>query len=207
MNVTGRWVVPGLIDGHVHLDGTGTPGRDEAEHTDPARARPRMEEHLAHGVTTMADLFGHPPAMFARRAMVRLRPTPRALAPAAGERTRSCAGAARRILAAALDGRLAAAVSAGLRVAAGTDAGNNHTPHGWSLHRELHLLRTAGLTGGQVLAAATSVAADELGRGGTGIGRIAVGGPADLLVLAEDPRHDTEALARPEHIVAAGRVI
>ena len=138
---------------------------------------------------------------------VRLRPTPRALAPAAGERTRSRAGAARRILAAALGGRPAAAVSAGLRVAAGIDAGNNHTPHGWSPHRELHLLRTAGLTGGLVLAAATSVAADELGRGGTGIGRIAVGGPADLLVLAEDPRHDTGALARPEHVVAAGRVI
>ena len=71
----------------------------------------------------------------------------------------------------------------------------------------MHLLRTAGLTGGQVLAAATSVAADKLGRGGTGIGRIAVGGPADLLILTEDPRDDLTALARTEHVVAAGRVI
>ena len=376
MNVPGRWVVPGLVDTHVHLGGAGTPGRDEAEHTDPVRARPRLEEHLGHGVTTVADLFGDPPAMFARRAMAaaepgtlprvlvagqgltgpgghptstvyawserlaagaavetddpacarghvrrlaesdhadlvkiacsdlrgsiarlspatlraivgqahehglpvlahvhsdedafaavdagvdgiehipagprlsdallamagsgtiwtptlavmealanadrpedhldavypdlpaRLRPTPRALALAGGERTRARAGAARRILAAALDGRLAGAVSAGLRVAAGTDAGNNHTPHGWSLHRELHLLRAAGLGGDQVLAAATSTAADKLGV--TGIGRIVAGGPADLLVLTEDPRDDLTALARPEHIVAAGRAI
>jgi imidazolonepropionase-like amidohydrolase len=54
-----------------------------------------------------------------------------------------------------------------------------------------------------VLAAAT----DKLGRGATGIGRIAVGGPADLLILTEDPRNDLTALACPEHIVAAGRVI
>jgi hypothetical protein len=46
----------------------------EAEHTDPARARPRLEEHLAHGVTTVADLFGHPPATFARRAMAAAEP-------------------------------------------------------------------------------------------------------------------------------------
>jgi imidazolonepropionase-like amidohydrolase len=58
-----------------------------------------------------------------------------------------------------------------------------------------------------VLAAATSAATDKLGRGATGIGRIAVGGPADLLILTEDPRNDLTALACPEHIVAAGRVI
>jgi hypothetical protein len=38
----------------------------------------------------------------------------------------------------------------------------NWTPHGWSLHRELHLLRQAGMDAEQVPGAATQVAADKL---------------------------------------------
>ncbi len=375
IEAAGRFVVPGLIDSHVHLGGTGLPGRDEAEHTDPVRAEPRLADHLACGVTTVADLFGHPPAMFARRSAAagapgtlprvlvagrgitapgshptstayawsqtlatsaaletddpararahvrqladadradlvkitcsdlggraprlsratlraiveqahgyglrvlahvhtdvdaldavsagvdgiehipagprirqvfaamadagtvwtptlavmealahadrprayldraypampaRLQPAGRALTLAAGQHARVRAAAARRILSATLDGGLAQAVAAGVRIAAGTDAGNNYTPHGWSLHRELHLLRQAGLDGGAVLAAATHVAADKLGRKHAGVGRITNGGPADLLVLTADPRLCTAALTRSALIIAAG---
>jgi enamidase len=70
LSLPGRWIVPGLVDSHVNLGGTGYAGRDEAEATDPQRARRRLTEHLAHGITTVADLFGHPPAMAARRDAV-----------------------------------------------------------------------------------------------------------------------------------------
>jgi len=378
IEASGRWVVPGLIDSHVHLGGTGVPGRDEGEHTDPVRARPRLEDHLAFGVTTVADLFGHPPAMFARRAAAvaspgslprvlaagqgitspgghpgstayawsktlaasaaletddpaqarahvrrlaeadhadlvkvtcsdlrgrvarlspatlraivgqahdcglrvlahvhtdadallavgagvdgiehvpagprvrqvfdamaeagtvwtptlavmealahadsprtyldeaypglpaRLQPSARALTLAEGEQARTRAAAARRILTAMLDGGVAQAAAAGVRIAAGTDAGNSYAPHGWSLHRELHLLRRAGLGSDAVLAAATHVAAGKLGRLHAGLGRIISDGAADLLILRADPRHSTGALARPDLIIAAGRIL
>jgi imidazolonepropionase-like amidohydrolase len=378
IEAAGQWVVPGLIDSHVHLGGTGLPGRDEAEHTDPVRAQPRLADHLACGVTTVADLFGHPPAMLARRAAAaawpgklprvlvagrgitgpgghptstayawsqtlatsaaletddpaqarahvrrlaeadradlvkitcsdlggraprlgratlraiveqahgyglrvlahvhtdadaldavgagvdgiehipagprirqvfdamadagtvwtptlavmealahadrprayldraypgmpaRLQPAGRALTLAASEQARIRAAAARRILFATLDGGLARAAAAGVRIAAGTDAGSNYTPHGWSLHRELHLLRQAGLDAGAVLAAATHLAAGKLGRLHAGIGRITDGGPADLLVLTADPRLSTAALTRPDLIIAAGTIL
>lgn len=377
IEAAGRWVVPGLIDSHVHLGGTALPSRDEAEHTDPSRARVRLADHLARGVTTVADLFGHPPAMLARRAAAaaapgtlprvivagqgitspgghptstvwawsktlsrsaaletddpeqarahvrrlseadrtdlvkvacsdlrgrgarfspatlraiveqahghglpvlahvhsdadalaavgagadgiehapvgprmsqafdamaeagtvwtptlvvmeaiahadrpvgylgqaypelpsRLRPADRALTLAATERARGRAAAAQRILTPLLDGGVAQAAAAGVRIAAGSDAGNNYTPHGWSLHRELHLLRQAGLAADAVLAAATHTAAGKLGRAGTGLGSITVGGPADLLVLTADPRQFTAALAKPDMLIAAGHV-
>lgn len=378
IEAAGKWIVPGLIDSHVHLGGTGAPGRDEAEHTDPVRAHVRLAEHLACGVTTVADLFGHPPAMLARRATAadspgmfprvlaagqgitspgghptgtayawsrtlgasaaleigspaearthvrrlaeadradlvkitcsdlggrvarlspatlrsiveqahdcglrvlahvysdadaldavgagvdgvehipagprmrqvfdamaeagtvwtptlavmealahgdrpdvylndtypalprRLQPSARAMTLAARERTRDRAAAARRILTAVLEGGVARAAEAGVLIAAGSDAGNNYTPHGWSLHRELHLLREAGLDGDAVLAAGTHLAARKLGCLQAGIGQIISGGPADLLVLAADPRQSTAALTRPDHIIAGGHLV
>jgi hypothetical protein len=57
-----------MNNSHAHLSGTGVPGGDDAEHTDPTRATTRLGDHLACGVTIVADLFGHPPAMLARRA-------------------------------------------------------------------------------------------------------------------------------------------
>lgn len=137
----------------------------------------------------------------------RLQPAGRALTLAAGEQARIRAAAARRILTATLDGGLAQASATGVRIAAGTDAGNNYTPHGWSLHRELNLLRQAGLDAGAVLAAATHVAAGKLGRLHTGVGRITHGGPADVLILTADPRRSTPALTQPDLIIAAGDIL
>jgi hypothetical protein len=117
----------------------------------------------------------------------RLQPSGRALVLAAGEAARTRAAAARRMLTAVLEGGVAYAAAAGVRIAAGTDAGNNYTPHGWSLHHELHLLRQAGLAAAAVLAAATHVAAGKLGGPETVLGRITDGGPADLLASPPTP--------------------
>ncbi|MGE5156123.1 MAG: hypothetical protein ACM3JP_01330 [Betaproteobacteria bacterium] len=70
IDLTGCWVMPGLIDGHVHLGGTGVPGCDEAEHTEPVRAVPRVADQFEHGATTVADLFGYPPTMLTLRVPI-----------------------------------------------------------------------------------------------------------------------------------------
>ena len=84
-------------------------------------------------------------------------------------------------------------MAAGARVVAGTDA--NDVPgrpaavlHGASLHLELELLAQCGMAPTDVLAAATSRAADVFGLRDRG--RIAVGHRADLLLVDGDPTVD-----------------
>ena len=74
----------------------------------------------------------------------------------------------------------AAAVSAGVKIAMGTDSGV--TPHGRNL-RELELMVEGGMTPMQAIVAATVNAADLLGLG-TEIGTIEPGKLADLVVHA-----------------------
>ena len=73
----------------------------------------------------------------------------------------------------------------GVTVVAGSDAGSPGVPHG-SLRTELGLLRGAGLTVGQVAAAAGTAAAALLGLEG-GYGLLAVGSRTDLVWFASDP--------------------
>jgi adenine deaminase len=68
----------------------------------------------------------------------------------------------------------------------------------------LALLVASGFAAQEALAAATWVAGESLGI--RGLGRIAVGAPADLLVLREDPRRDLAALDSLEAVVAGGRL-
>ena len=84
-------------------------------------------------------------------------------------------------------------VAAGATVVAGTDA--NDVPgrpaavlHGASLHLELELLAQCGMAPTDVLAAATSRAADVFGLDDRG--RIAAGQRADLLLVDGDPTRD-----------------
>jgi imidazolonepropionase-like amidohydrolase/ABC-type multidrug transport system permease subunit len=80
----------------------------------------------------------------------------------------------------------------GVRVLAGSDSGNGAAFHGVTLIRELELLATrARLPLDEVLAAATSRAADRLGRRDRG--RILPGAVADLVVLGKDPTTDVSA--------------
>ncbi len=73
--------------------------------------------------------------------------------------------------------------TAGVHLLAGTDAGNPGTFQGYSLHRELELMGTAGMNAWDVLASATTTAGDFLGRDF----RIAPGAVANLDVLDASP--------------------
>ena len=78
--------------------------------------------------------------------------------------------------------------AAGVRIVAGTDAPNPGTATGLSMHGELRLLARAGLESHEVLAAATSVAADAFAVPERG--RIAEGYIADLLLVQGDLEED-----------------
>ena len=81
--------------------------------------------------------------------------------------------------------------AAGVPILAGTDAPNPGTAHGSSLHRELQLLVSAGLTTAEALAAATSLPARIFRLPDRG--RIAAGLVADILLVDGDPIADITA--------------
>lgn len=97
----------------------------------------------------------------------------------------------------------ARAVEAGVTILAGSDAGNPGTFHGPALLRELELLAEAGMPLTDVLAAATSRAADRLGR--SDLGRIAPGCRADLVILDDDPTRDVLAYRRIRAVYFNGK--
>jgi imidazolonepropionase-like amidohydrolase/ABC-type multidrug transport system permease subunit len=85
------------------------------------------------------------------------------------------------------------AVAAGVKILAGSDAGNPASFHGPGLLRELQLLVEAGgMHPSSALVAATGAAGMRLGT--DEIGRIAPGAFADLVVLGADPTKDIQAL-------------
>lgn len=73
----------------------------------------------------------------------------------------------------------------GVTILAGSDASNPDTAHGATLHLELDLLVSAGLTPVEALTAATSAPADRFTLSDRG--RIAAGLRADLLLVDGDP--------------------
>lgn len=76
---------------------------------------------------------------------------------------------------------------AGVRIIAGTDGpGIGRLAPGFGLHRELELLVESGLSPWQALRAATSTAAEALGKEDQ-LGTIQRGKLADLLILDADP--------------------
>ena len=91
---------------------------------------------------------------------------------------------------------------AGVTILAGTDAPNPGTSHGVSIHRELELLVSAGLTPLEALASVTSVPAGIFGL--TDRGRFDVGLRADLLLVRGDPSSDILATREIEGIWKCG---
>jgi imidazolonepropionase-like amidohydrolase len=91
----------------------------------------------------------------------------------------------------------------GGRVLYGTDVGNPRIPVGIDVE-ELRLMKSAGMTTTQVLAAATSEAGKELGV--DQLGTLAEDAPADLIVVRGDARALTDTLARPRLVISAGRI-
>jgi imidazolonepropionase-like amidohydrolase len=94
---------------------------------------------------------------------------------------------------------------AGVPVVLGTDAGNPLTLHGPSVFPEMEAMQSAGLSARAVITASTRDAARALPRG-DGLGRIAAGCSADLLVLGEDPAVDVRAFRSIERVCRAGVV-
>ena len=90
---------------------------------------------------------------------------------------------------------VAAALSAGVRIAMGTDAATSFNGHGENA-AELELLVAAGLTPMQALVASTGTAAAAVGRSDAS-GRLTPGFRADFLVVAGNPLEDISLLQRP----------
>jgi hypothetical protein len=100
--------------------------------------------------------------------------------------------------------RLAAALAArGVPMLSGTDLPNVVLVPGVSLHRELEMMRVAGLTRYQVLESSTSAPARFFGQSGDW-GTVAVGRRANLLLVDENPLVDLATLRAPFGVVLAG---
>jgi imidazolonepropionase-like amidohydrolase len=97
-----------------------------------------------------------------------------------------------------------AAHKAGVRIAAGTDAGTPFNTHE-RFALELIYLTEAGLSRTEALIAATSLAADVVGR--PKAGRISAGAWADVVFVDGDPLRDLAVLQRPKAVWVRGAVV
>jgi len=93
---------------------------------------------------------------------------------------------------------------AGVALAVGTDSHHPVALAGDSGLDEIELLAAAGLSPLEALRAATTTAAEVIGRQDE-IGRIAPGMAADLLLLSDNPLDDLGSLRAPVGVMAAGR--
>ncbi len=99
---------------------------------------------------------------------------------------------------------VAMALDAGINVIAGTDAGAPGMPHP-SLVDEIEALVDCGMTVLDALKAATSRAADALGR--RGVGRIERGSEADLVIVDGDPLLDPGVLRSVAGVVRREQLV
>ena len=99
--------------------------------------------------------------------------------------------------------RVAAAYAAGVKIAAGSDAGV--TPHGGNA-RELWWYVKIGMSAAEALRAATVVNAELLGKQGE-LGVIAAGAYADIIAVRRNPLDDIAALDVVEFVMAGGHVV
>ncbi|WP_128893354.1 amidohydrolase family protein [Erythrobacter sp. HKB08] len=91
----------------------------------------------------------------------------------------------------------------GVKVAFGTDAGV--FPHGENAG-ELALMKAGGMSDRQVLASATSVAAEVIGMENE-IGKLAPGYSADIIAVKGNPLTDVTVLEEVDWVMVRGRVI
>ena len=93
--------------------------------------------------------------------------------------------------------------SAGVRVAAGTDAGNIGTLHGPALHHELELMAAAGLRPMDIIVSATKNASVVMGLQND-VGTLQKGKFADLVILDADPLADIRNTRKIFKVMKAG---
>ena len=92
----------------------------------------------------------------------------------------------------------------GVRILMGTDAPQQFSVPGFSLHRELTRMRAAGMSPYEILVTGTRNVGDYFGRQDT-FGTVAVGRRADLLLLDGNPLADVANLQRIAGVMARGR--
>jgi imidazolonepropionase-like amidohydrolase len=92
----------------------------------------------------------------------------------------------------------------GVRVLMGTDAPQQFSVPGFSLHRELLRMRDAGMTPAQILASGTSRVGEYFATSDR-FGAVAVGQRADLVLLDADPMADVANLTRRAGVMTRGR--
>ena len=93
--------------------------------------------------------------------------------------------------------------AAGVKMAFGTDAGVY--PHGDNA-KQFHYMVMYGMTPAEAIRAATTSAADLLGRSGD-VGSLSPGHYADLIALGSDPLQHIEVLEHPEVVVKGGVLV
>ena len=94
------------------------------------------------------------------------------------------------------------AIGSGVRIAFGTDTGVSK--HGLNAE-EFALMVEAGMTPMQAIVAATTSAAEVLGRTDS-VGRIAPGMPADIIAVGGDPLTDVSRLEHVDFVMKGGKV-
>ena len=95
------------------------------------------------------------------------------------------------------------AMKAGVKIAAGTDAGGSAARHGF-IAREIELLVEAGMSPKAALESATRVASELMGIDDQ-VGTIEVGKQADIVLIDGAPHSDLGALRNVWAVFLAGR--
>jgi imidazolonepropionase-like amidohydrolase len=197
------------LDGYVeHLRGDQGPV-DSAQLADVVR---RTRAANAWVVPTMAlwEVLAGLPALDSLRAFPELRYMPMATVAQWTELHRrrladpqlDRAAAARTI--ASRMAVLKALSDGGVRVLMGTDAPQQFSVPGFSLHRELLRMRAAGMTPAQILASGTTRVGEYFAKSDR-FGAVATGHRADLLLLDADPLADVANLTRRAGVMVRGR--
>jgi len=91
----------------------------------------------------------------------------------------------------------------GIRIAAGTDAGNPGTLHGISIFDELEAMQRVGIPAADLLVMVTRNGAAAMERSGD-LGTLEPGKEADLVVTEKDPAADIGNLRSLTHVMRAG---
>ena len=92
----------------------------------------------------------------------------------------------------------------GLRIACGTDAGTPFNPHGNTLFEIVRMVEW-GMTPLQAMRSATSSAAALLRLDGVGV--VAEGAAADLVLFGSNPLEDIEAVLEPATVLKRGEIV
>lgn len=197
------------VDGYIeHLHGDAGP-LDPAQLADVVR---RTRDAGAWVVPTMAlwEVIIGAPALDSLTAYPELRYMPpeqvaqwtdvyrRRLADPEFDRTRVLRTADNRMAV------LKALNEGGVRILMGTDAPQQFSVPGFSIHRELRRMRAAGMTPEQVLATGTRNVGEYF-KTADRFGTVAPGQRADLLLLDANPLVDLEHLARRAGVMVRGR--